>query len=471
LKSFARVTKLSNVGGRADYITDPQRQENIVASSPTVDWKPYQDYEAANRKSGEKNNEGREVMIVLPNEWETLPPAVLSERAQKIAVAAISKDTDMQWAVHLNSAGTKDPKGRTREVDNLHLHVVFSERSKSGEISHYDRDVYHTDDGKVARSKAQRAKDADGNDKPPVHRKGDAKGGFTPKDKGYKEYGWKDGMKSRVKAEMERMGATIEPPDLVHQRHEGKGKDAQKIRAFNDTIREANKQLDIYAAEIVQTPQLNPQHDKHSVRPVLKERLIPRLLAVLKEHLFPILAKIDGQWKIGSSDVAAKAIETMRKSGGAAARPAPIHAARPQSMAERIAQAKVEADKRNAARSAPPEARIDPRALLGEIFAAQSELYEKLKADPPSDGRLTAAQKAAQNRFCGLLRKIAPGDREAVRGALKAAQSKFSEHGGAMGSMAYYKAVIELDRAIEKGLSEPPPGRGYGSRDRGHGER
>jgi hypothetical protein len=33
MKGFARVTKLSNVGGRADYISNPDRQESIVAKS------------------------------------------------------------------------------------------------------------------------------------------------------------------------------------------------------------------------------------------------------------------------------------------------------------------------------------------------------------------------------------------------------------------------------------------------------
>ena len=33
MKSFARVTKLSNIGGRADYITNEKKQEAILAKS------------------------------------------------------------------------------------------------------------------------------------------------------------------------------------------------------------------------------------------------------------------------------------------------------------------------------------------------------------------------------------------------------------------------------------------------------
>lgn len=140
MKGFARVTKLSSVGGRADYISNPDRQESIVAASAPVDWKPYHDYEMANQKTDRRNNEGREVVIALPNEWAALSRGELSRRAEKLAVTAAGKDTDMQWAVHWNKAHT-----------NLHIHVIFSERQKEKEPGRWDRDIYLTDDGKVAR--------------------------------------------------------------------------------------------------------------------------------------------------------------------------------------------------------------------------------------------------------------------------------------------------------------------------------
>ena len=333
MKSFARVTKLSNISGRANYITDPKRQENIVAESPAVDWKPYQDFEKSqpqsytiDKKTGEKiacaRTEGRDVMIALPNEWKDLPRDELTARAQSVAVAAIGKDTDMQWAVHLNSAGTKDPKGNIRESDNLHMHVVFSERKMTGELSSYDRDVYHTAEGTVARSKAQRAKDSDGNDLPPVHHKGEAKGGFTAKDTSYKDYRWKDSMKLRVEAEMKRMGATIEPPDPIHQYHEGKGHNAPEMRERNEVIKIANKQLSEFSVEL----RKNSVGDltEYGAELHIRERLLPRLLEVLKKRLFPIVAKIDGKWFLGGRDTAAAAIEAMSKRGEATARPAPI---------------------------------------------------------------------------------------------------------------------------------------------------
>lgn len=229
MKGFARVTKLSNVGGRADYISNPDRQESIVAASAPVDWKPYHDYEMANQKTDRRNNEGREVVIALPNEWAALSRDELSRRAEKLAVTAAGKSTDMQWAVHWNKAHT-----------NLHIHVIFSERQKEKEPGRWDRDIYLTAEGKVARRKADRAKDAEGRELPPVHRKGEMKDGFTAKDTRYKERGWVPAMKQQLKAEFERMGVVMEKPQPLHEYHEGKGKEAPTIRAKNEAIRENN---------------------------------------------------------------------------------------------------------------------------------------------------------------------------------------------------------------------------------------
>jgi hypothetical protein len=126
---------------------------------------------------------------------------------------------------------------------NLHTHIIFSERQKSQDMGFYDRDIYLTDDGKVARRKADRAKDSDGKEKSPIHKKGDLKGDFTAKDTRYKQKAWVQSMKNAVKQELERFGAVIEPPDPLHEYHEGKGSEAPKIAVKNAVIREMNKQL------------------------------------------------------------------------------------------------------------------------------------------------------------------------------------------------------------------------------------
>lgn len=233
MKQFVRITKLSNIGGRADYITNEKKQEYILAKSEEIDWKPYQEFERNNQKSSVKNNEGRELIIALPNSWADLPPKELHARASTIAQIAVGKTTDLQWAVHWNHDRT-----------NLHIHVIFSERQREKSTSRWSKDVYLTEDGKVARKKADRAKNPDGTYKPPVHRKGDEKGGFTVKDRNYASKKWYADTKERLKQTFkERWYVNIQEPEYLHQFHEGKGKDAPTIHAKNEVIKTINSRL------------------------------------------------------------------------------------------------------------------------------------------------------------------------------------------------------------------------------------
>lgn len=233
MKSFARATKLPNIGGRGDYISNPDRQEQIMAKSATVDWEPYQEYERSHQKTAIKNNEGREIIVALPNEWANLPEQELWSRAHFLAVTAIGKSTDMQWAVHWNKART-----------DLHLHVVYSERQREENPGRWDRNIYLTAEGKVARTKADRAKDENGKELPPVHRKGELKEGFSSKDPKYTSRAWLKETKERLQSQMTaRWGVTFEKPAPLHEYHEGKGKEAPKIRAKNEAVRATNKNI------------------------------------------------------------------------------------------------------------------------------------------------------------------------------------------------------------------------------------
>lgn len=268
MRNFARVTKLSNVAGRGDYISNPARQESIVLASPSVDWKPYHEYEQSHQKSDKANNEGREVIIQLPNEWSELTDAELYAKADRLAVTATCKDTDMQWAVHWNKAHT-----------NLHMHVVFSERTRTDEVKIYDRDIYQTADGRVARSKADRAKDGTGKDLPPVHRKGEISSvGFTAKDTRYKELKWTEEMKDSVKAELVKQGAILTPDREayeLHQYHQGKGAAATEIAMKNKAIETTNNKMKELAA--------------HGAKPEFLQTIKTKVLSVLHETKFPLL--------------------------------------------------------------------------------------------------------------------------------------------------------------------------------------
>lgn len=335
MKGFARVTKLSNVGGRADYISNPDRQESIVAASAQVDWKPYHDYEMAHQKTDRRNNEGREVVIALPNEWAALSRDELTRRVQQLAVTAAGKDTDMQWAVHWN-------KGRT----NLHVHVIFSERQKEKEPGRWDRDIYLTDEGKVARRKADRAREPDGSFRPPVHRKGELKDGFTVKNPKYASRGWVPAMKQQLKDEFERMGVTIEKPQPLHEYHEGKGDEAPAIRAKNEAIRINNG---MYA-------------EWRRLYPQLKESSLKKLMvkAAKAGRVLIIHEQPDGQLVHGTVTVKA------------------WNAAKEADRAEEAVSARVDPD--------PPR----PSEKLSEAFKTFQEAQERLNS---AESRLRAADK------------------------------------------------------------------------------
>lgn len=232
MKDFARATKLPSIGGRAAYITDPGRQEEIVVRSRSIDWKPYIDFEARQHKTNVRQNEGRELMISLPNEWYTLPKPALSVRINTMARSVFGKERDYQWAVHWNKART-----------NMHVHIIYSERLKVAEPGRWDRDVYLKDDGNVARRKSDRARDSEGNVLPPVHKKGDLKDPFTAKDPKFKSKAWLHEQKQELKQLMQEWGVDFDKPEPLHQFHEGKGSESKTIRLKNEIIKIVNSRL------------------------------------------------------------------------------------------------------------------------------------------------------------------------------------------------------------------------------------
>lgn len=243
MQSFVRATRISNVTGRSGYIKDPERQEEVVAKSEPLDWKPYIEFEKQNQKTATRNNEARELMITLPNEWYHLPKADLENRVQHLAEKALGKKTDMEWAVHWNKART-----------NFHVHVLYSERTREKNLERWDRNIYQTANGKIARKKSERARDVNGN-YILVHRKGELKGNlFTAKDKRYKSREWLHKTKLELKDELARMGAEIAPDRFLHEFHEGKGKEAPIIRQKNEAIRANNESIEPFLAAYPTVP-------------------------------------------------------------------------------------------------------------------------------------------------------------------------------------------------------------------------
>ena len=145
-KAFARQTKLKNVVGRSEYISDNQRQEHIVLHSQENmihSWKEYADYEKQNRKNKEENIQGREIIIALPNELDQ-DREKLREVLDDYSFSLLGDNRDFEYAVHWN-----------KEKTNLHAHIIYSERERQKkEPKRYKRDYYYNyEKGKMSSKK------------------------------------------------------------------------------------------------------------------------------------------------------------------------------------------------------------------------------------------------------------------------------------------------------------------------------
>ncbi len=257
MQSFVRMSKLTDIVGRADYISNEKRQEHIIIERSYADWKPYQEYERSHKKTNKANNEGRELIIALPNNWQNLTEMELTYRMNMLAQKILPDKYEYQWAIHLNKKET-----------NLHAHLIFSERSRTNSsVGTWDRDVYLTNGGKVARRKADRAVDENGNVKPPVHRKGEPKSNgkvqFTAKDTRYKSDKWLEKVKQDVVEFYKEYGVSVDKQGLLHQYHEGKGSEAATIHAKNERIGLANEMFSVGQRMGIVFPERSSQRFRH----------------------------------------------------------------------------------------------------------------------------------------------------------------------------------------------------------------
>lgn len=150
-KAFARQTKLSNIGGRSDYISNPTRQENIVLHSTEFmqnEWKDYSDFERQNKKSVGDNVEGREIIIHLPHEL-SYNKDELKEIMDKYCQKTLGNNRDFEYAVHWN-----------KDKTNLHAHILFSERERNleREPKTYKKNIWiNKETGKLAKANSENA--------------------------------------------------------------------------------------------------------------------------------------------------------------------------------------------------------------------------------------------------------------------------------------------------------------------------
>lgn len=227
MHAYCRITKITNAVGRADYISNEKRQEDIVAKSKDeVDWKELHQFEHENRRSMVQNNDARELIIALPNEWGGGRVEEIEKRCDELAEELIPDGYEKQWAVHWNQSHT-----------NLHMHLMFAERQRlEYDCRRWDRDIWIDANGKVARRSADRVT--------LLHKKG------SPKDKLYdvknprfKTKSWLRETRDKVKEFLASYMIRIDDPNPLHQIHVGKGKDAPRREMANDIIRAANEEI------------------------------------------------------------------------------------------------------------------------------------------------------------------------------------------------------------------------------------
>lgn len=248
--SFARQTKLNNVVGRSDYISNPSRQEEIVLHSfenMQNSWQEYADFETKNQRSKDTNNQAREIIIPLPHELEK-DKEKLKNVVDDYCKSTLGNNRDFEYAVHWNEKKT-----------NLHAHIIFSERERNNEKEPkvYKRDIWiNKETGKLAKANSPDAelrfkKGEIQRDRETGEIKYDDKP-FTVKDKRFITRSFNEEIKENHMQVMNKHGydfRMFDPEKEVAQIHVGHEKKRnpetyKNLQEYNEKVKDMNKFLE-----------------------------------------------------------------------------------------------------------------------------------------------------------------------------------------------------------------------------------
>ena len=148
--SFIQISKLGNLKGRIDYITNPKRQENLYAVYNTTDDTFWHDLARCNRlefkKSGSAGKciESRELIIALPEPFCNMDKQKVLEDFTELFRKTYG--VNCIAAMHHNKTKT-----------NLHIHLIFSEREElKNDIKKIaTRNMFYDETGKHVRTKKE----------------------------------------------------------------------------------------------------------------------------------------------------------------------------------------------------------------------------------------------------------------------------------------------------------------------------
>lgn len=149
--SFIQVSKLTDIKGRIDYISNPKRQENLYGTYSTVTDGIFWDYLAGQnqedfKRSGAKGNciEARELIISLPEVYQSFDRELLLKAF--VEKFKLEYGVDAIAALHHNKAMT-----------NYHIHLIFSERKpiEKTEVKRASRNMFYDENGRHVRTKKE----------------------------------------------------------------------------------------------------------------------------------------------------------------------------------------------------------------------------------------------------------------------------------------------------------------------------
>lgn len=148
--SFIQISKLGNLKGRIDYITNPKRQENLYAVYNTTDDTFWHELARCNRlefkKSGSAGKcvESRELIIALPEPFCNMDKQKILKDFTELFRRTYG--VNCIAAMHHNKTKT-----------NLHIHLIFSEREelKNGIKKIATRNMFYDETGKHVRTKRE----------------------------------------------------------------------------------------------------------------------------------------------------------------------------------------------------------------------------------------------------------------------------------------------------------------------------
>ena len=303
--SFVRMSKLTDVRGRVDYISNPKRQEHLYAVYSTVEpefWK-YLSEQAQHEfwksnQSGGKCIEARELIIALPE--------CLQSSSPDLVLQLLTEKFREQYGVQCTAA-----LHHNKSKSNYHIHLIFADRDllDKTQVKYASRNMYYDEQGHHVRTKKE-VLDADGKLRPGCR--------MLPKGSPY-DVRWFSGHKDVFKSKAFLSDIKEMFTDLINQcvvREEEKltvfdpsgpylatkkiGKNnpmAEAIRADNQVKQEWNQMVDqvliaggtveevtdFKREEVVQKVAVSIE--EHGDEPRLLTAVILRAVAILKEFL------------------------------------------------------------------------------------------------------------------------------------------------------------------------------------------